>query len=350
MAGIGGVSYSYPYNYNYSYNSNGLSSSSWTDKANEDAAKLKDSLGISSTESSSSTSSTGKASTAVTASSTNSFLMGYQMALEDLESASEKLMADGKNNVFSKLDQAWNNVANGNGTVDELSKAIDDVVSAVKSFADEYNYTVSYLKKNVGQGSGISNQLESLQRGLPNEKTLKAMGMEVDKNGILQVDESKLKEALVSSAGSYVDEEGKIQSGITFDKSGNMKFDEKGAISADANGKLTVNWEKQGNISLSQGSDTVKDLIGGQYGMADRIGRKATSILDSSVDKILGSEASSKDSETEKTNNSSSSTTYGTSKGSSTMSDSFMQFASFAKSGAYNLSNYYAVSMLNILV
>ncbi len=32
------------------------------------------------------------------------------------------------------------------------------------------------------------------------------------------------------------------------------------------------------------------------------------------------------------------------------MSDSFMQFANFAKSGAFNLSNYYTVGMLNMLV
>lgn len=349
---IGGVSYSYPYNYNYSYNSNGLSSSSWTDKANQETDKLKDSLGLNNTDKTSSTSSTGKASTAVTASSTNSFLMGYQMALEDLESASQKLMADGKNNVFSKLDSAWKDVANGKGTVDGLNKALNDVVSAVKSFADEYNYTVSYLKKNVGQGSGISDQLQSLQRGLPSEKTLKAMGMSIDTNGNLQVDENKLKEALVSTAGSYVDDKGKIQNAITFDKSGNMSIDPNGALSADEKGNLSVDWSKQGSQSLSQGSDMVKELIGGQYGMADRVGRKATSILDSSVDKILGSDNSSNVSDTEKTDSSSSSnkTTYGTSKGSSMMSDSFMQFASFAKSGAFNLSNYYAVSMLNILV
>ena len=42
------------------------------------------------------------------------------------------------------------------------------------------------------------------------------MGMSIDKNGNLQVDENKLREALVSSAGSYVDDEGKIQSGISF--------------------------------------------------------------------------------------------------------------------------------------
>ncbi len=348
---IGGVP-SYSYNYNYSYNSNGLNSSSWTDKANQETEKLKDSLGLNSTDKTNSTSSTGKASTAVTASSTNSFLMGYQMALEDLESASQKLMADGKDNVFSKLDSAWNDVANGKGTVDGLSKAVNDVVSAVKNFADEYNYTVSYLKKNVGQGSGISNQLESLQRGIPNEKTLKAMGMSIDKNGNLQVDENKLREALVSSAGSYVDDEGKIQSGISFDKNGKMSIDANSALKADEKGNLSVDWNKQGRVPLSQGSDMVKELVGGQYGMADRVGGKATAILDSSVDKILGSDASSNVSDTDKTDSSSSSnkTTYGTSKGSSTMSDSFMQFANFAKSGAFNLSNYYAVSMLNILV
>jgi len=294
---VGGVS-GYSYN-DYTYGS-GLSSSSWVDNANKEADKLKESLGIKDTdktESTSSTSSTNKTNTATTASSTSSFLMGYQMALEDLESASGKLQAYSKDNVFSKLETVLNKQAKGEATDEDVSKAMDNVVDAAKDFADKYNYTVSYLKKNIEQGSGISNQLEAFQRSIPNEKTLKAVGMSVDKNGNLQVDEDKMKEA------------------------------------------------------LQKDPSQVKELIGGQFSMADRVGSKATSILDSSIDKILGKEASDS-SDTEKTNSSSSSSSssaFGTSKN-SMMSDSFLQFASFAKSGAYNLSNYYAVSMLNILV
>ncbi len=82
--------------------------------------------------------------------------------------------------------------------------------------------------------------------------------------------------------------------------------------------------------------------------MADRIGNKATAALDSSISSILGSDAPEAEAikEAEKKD----AGTYGSTKKQSTMSDSFLQFASFAKSGAYNLSNYYAVNMLNMLV
>lgn len=342
---IGGISSNYYSTYNnYSYNGySGNGVNTWTDNANKEAEALKESLGIGSTDKTSSTS--NKVSSATTASSATSFLMGYQTALEDLESASQKLQTDSKNNVFSKLDSAWNDVANGKGTKDGLEKALDDVVSAVKDFADKYNYTVSYLKKNTEHGSGVSNQLANLERGLPNEKALKTLGMSIDKNGNLQVDEKKLKEAIVNGVGAYVDDNGDLQNGITFDKSGNMQIDSNGSLKADDKGNLTYTGDK---ASLTHSSDFVKETIGGQYGIADRIGGKATSTLDSSVDKILGSDAPEveaiKDAAKKEAG------TYSTAKKQSQMSDSFLQFASFAKSGAYNLSNYYAVSMLNMLV
>ena len=342
---IGGISSNYYSTYNnYSYNGySGNGVNAWTDNANKETEKLKESLGIDSTDKTGSSS--NKTNSATTASSASSFLMGYQTALEDLESVSEKLQTDSKNNVFSKLDSAWNDVANGKGTKEGLEKALNDVVSAVKDFADKYNYTVSYLKKNTEHGSGVSNQLENLQRGLPNEKALKTMGMSLDKNGNLQVDEKKLKEALVNGVGAYADENGELKNGITFDKSGNMQIDSNGSLKADDNGNLTYTGDKE---SLMNSSNFVKETIGGQYGMADRIGGKATATLDSSVDKILGSD--SPEAEAIKEASSSTASTYGSAKKASTMSDSFLQFASFARSGAYNLTNYYSVSMLNMLV
>ncbi len=345
MSAIGGISSNYYSTYNnYSYNGySGNGVNTWKDNATQAADKLKETLGIESTDKTGSTS--GKTNSATTAGSASAFLMGYQTALEDLESVSNKLKLDSKNNVFSKLDSAWNDVVNGKGTKDGLEKALNDVVSAVKDFADQYNYTVSYLKKNTDHGSGVSSQLENLERGLPTEKALKTLGMSLDKNGNLQVDEKKLKEALVKGAGAYVDEEGKLQNGITFDKSGNMQIDSNSSLKADDSGKLTYTGTKD---ALTQGSDFVKETIGGQYGMADRIGRKATSTLDSSVDKILGSDAP--EAESIKEASKSTASTYGSAKKPSQMSDSFLQFASFAKSGAFNLSNYYTVSMLNMLV
>ncbi len=286
---------------NYSYNGySSLNSTSWKDNAEAEADKLKETLGIDTDKKTDSTSSSDKTSststsnkTATTASNASGFLRGYQTALESLESSSQKLQMTEKNNVFSKLDEVMNKAANGLATDEDVKKAQDEVVSAVQDFVKDYNYAVDYLKQNVEHGSGVSNQLEALQRGIPNEKTLAAVGMSVDKNGRLQVDEDKLREA------------------------------------------------------MEKDPEEVKWLIGGQYGMADRVGNKATSSLDTSVDKILGSDAPEAEEIKKATSNS---TTYGSAKKQSTMSDSFQQFASFAKSGAYNLSNYYAVSMLNILV
>ncbi len=102
--------------------------------------------------------------------------------------------------------------------------------------------------------------------------------------------------------------------------------------------------------ALQKDPELVKDLLGGQFGMAERAGDKATQILDMSVNEIMGGSTASSDSTSSSTSSSSSSVSGTTSSSKSTMSDSFRQFANFARSGAYNLSNYYAVSMLNILV
>lgn len=295
---VSGISSNY-YN-NYSYNGYSSLNTSWKENAEAEADKLKEELGIGSTDktekpssSTSSSSTSGSNKTATTASNASGFLRGYQTALEDLESSSKKLQIYEKDNVFSKLDAVMNKAANGQATDEDVKKAQDNVISAVQDFVKDYNYAVDYLKQNVEHGSGVSNQLEALQRGIPNEKTLKALGMSVDKNGRLQVDEDGLREA------------------------------------------------------LEKDPEEVKWLIGGQYGMADRVGNKATSSLDSSVVSILGNDAPEAEEIKKATSNS---TTYGSAKKQSTMSDSFLQFASFAKGGAYNLSNYYAVSMLNILV
>lgn len=292
VSGVSSNMYGSYYTYDYGYNS-GLDSDSWADSANKKTSELKESLGISD--------STKTGSTATTASSTSGFLMGYQTRLEDLESSASKLQLTEKNNVFSKYDAALASQAKGEEGADtKVSKAADDVVSAVKDLVKNYNDTVSYLKKNSSYGSGISAQMESLKRSIPSEKTLKYLGISVDKSGNLQVDEDELRK------------------------------------------------------TLTKDPQFVKDSMGGQFGIADRLGTKATSILDSSVDKIIGGNGSTSDTSSSSTKSATSSSssvpTYGSSGNASTMSDSFKQFATFARSGAYNLGNYYAVSMLNILV
>ena len=295
---ISGISSSSYGSYTYGGYSSLIYSNSWYDKANEDAEKLKESTG---TKTSSSTSST---STAKAISSTSSFLMEYQTRLEDLEAAAAKLQTSKKDNVFSNYDAVRAEYSktqitgNEDGSVmdKKMSDATDDVVDATKDFIDQLNGTISFLSKNSGHSATVAFQLASLQRTIPSDKALAKIGISVNTKGELSMDEDKFREA------------------------------------------------------LQKDPELVKDLLGGQFGMAERAGDKATQILDMSVNEIMGGSTASSDSTSSSTSSSSSSVSGTTSSSKSTMSDSFRQFANFARSGAYNLSNYYAVSMLNILV
>lgn len=303
---IGGVGsdYNYGYNYDTGYNS-GNSYETWVKDANSKAEELKDQLGVkdkdstSSTSGTSGTSSSYKPSGSNTVSSGAGYLRGYQVALEDLEEASYALQMDNKDNVFAKYEEALAaaDKAAKDGNADAIKKAQENVektfgnmVTAIEKFAKEYNNTLSFLENNNGATATAAEDLAGFKRGVTTDKALKTIGLSKDKDGYLSVDEDKLKE------------------------------------------------------TLEQGYGLVKEVVGGQYGMADRVGRRASSILDSPVDKILGTNSSSK---TESTSGSGSSTS--TAKAASnkaSMPDSMTSFANFARSGAYNLTNYYAVGML----
>ena len=137
MSSVSGIT---NYNY-YDYNSWQSTSSSWTDKANSETEKLKESLGIKDTGSTGSTSSSSQS-----AGSVSGFLLGYQTRLEDLESAAGKLQFYQKDNVLDKFDKALADVAANpeNGTA-SATKAQDDVISAVGDLVKKYNDTISNL-------------------------------------------------------------------------------------------------------------------------------------------------------------------------------------------------------------
>ncbi|MEH2928787.1 flagellar filament capping protein FliD [Candidatus Ventrimonas sp. KK005] len=301
--GVNGVSSSYGYGYGYgSYQNSGINSSSWYDKASADAEKLKEDLD-SKTNSSSSSSSSSSTTTTKATSSTSAFLIEYQTRLEDLEASAAKLQTSKKDNVFSKYEAALaeaskTQIVGDDGTITnkELDDAANAVVDATKDFINQLNGTISYLSKNVGHSATVAFQLAGLKRTIPSDKALAKIGISVDTKGNLKMDEDKFREAL----------------------------------------------EKDPNL--------VKDLLGGQFGMAERAGDKATSILDMSVDDIMDTQTSSSDTSNSSSSSSSSSASASASASKSMMSDSFRQFALFAKSSPYNLSNYYAVSMLNLLV
>lgn len=256
------------------------------------------------------TSSTSSSSGSNSASSvsTSSFLLNYKQKLTDLESASAKLQAGTKDNVYSKYESALDALSKAD-TEDakkaaqaKVDKAREDIVSAVSDFADKYNNTISFLQSNSNRGAGVARQQASLERALPTEGALKTLGMKVDTTGKLEVDKDALNKALTD--GRY---------------------------------------------------NSVKDTMGGTYGIAQRMGSRATNILDSSIDTVAGSSKTSSTSSTSASSNASKSNNSVSDllsySNDDSMSAYFTSFASFAKSGAYNLSNYYAVGMLlNTLV
>ncbi len=157
----------------------------------------------------------------------------------------------------------------------------DEVVSAVQDLIKGYNSVSSLLESNSGRGTGAAAHLESFNRGLADEKTLKALGITYNKDGDLVLDEDKLKEA------------------------------------------------------LREDFEGTRDLLGGQFGIAEKAAQKSDMALSDSVQRIVNSDLS-----TAQQTSSASSSLQGS------LSDSFKYFANFAKSGPYNLSNYYTVGML----
>ena len=258
------------------------------DEADSSDTKTSSTSGTSSTTGSSSTSSSSSTSTSSTsrASSTSTFLLSYKHNLTSLESASNKLRVGSRNNVFSKYETAMKDLQRASTDEDKaaaqaaVDKAQEDIISAVKDFAKAYNSAVSFLESNSDRSSTVARQLNSLKNALTTEDAMARIGLSFDKSGNLEVDEEKLKK------------------------------------------------------TLNENYNSVKDIMGGQFGLAERAASKASYILDhASVEKIAG--VAEKESKANSISD----------------LDDFEIFSKFALGGAYNLSNYYAVgSMLNTLV
>lgn len=101
--------------------------------------------------------------------------------------------------------------------------------------------------------------------------------------------------------------------GITYNKDGNMELDKEKLVTA-----------------LSEDYEGTKSLISGQFGIAERAGARAESALSDSVQRIVSEDLSKPQ------GNQSQDSDY----------SNFQYFSNFARSGPYNLGNYYAVGML----
>ncbi len=157
----------------------------------------------------------------------------------------------------------------------------DKVVSAVKDLMDGYNSVQSLLEGNASRGIGATAHAQAFGRGMAAEKTLNAIGISYNKDGKMELDEDKLKEAL-----------------------------EK-----DFNG--------------------TKEILGGQFGIAEKVASRTDMALSDSVQRIVSNDlGESTKSET------------AVSKNQSYDRSGYQSFYNFVKSGPYNLGNYYAVGLL----
>lgn len=167
-----------------------------------------------------------------------------------------ELKGTGETNVYTGIDE-------------------DEVVSAVEDLVKSYNSVTDLLEKNSGRGAGTSAHLASFNRGMADDKTLKALGISYDKDGNMQLDKEALKTSLES------DYEG------------------------------------------------TKSLISGQFGVAERVAARADSALSDSVQRIVSNDLTSAAKQNQ-----------------DSYTSNFQYFSNFAKSGPYNLSNFYTVGLL----
>lgn len=157
----------------------------------------------------------------------------------------------------------------------------DEVVSAVKDLVSGYNSVQSLLQDNSGRGIGAAVHAQAFGRGMADEKTLNAVGISYNKDGKLELDEEKLKEALET----------------------------------DFNG--------------------TKSILGGQFGIAEKVAARTDTALSDSVQRIASNDLNG-------------SAKSGTTVGQQQNYDrsGYQSFYNFVRSGPYNLGNYYAVGLL----
>lgn len=210
-------------------------------------------------------------STAEVMKDTVGFLKNYEQKLTDLEQASKDIQITEKGNVFSKYEEAVK-------TSPEMAdKAKEEIINSVKDLADKYNEVTSYLQDNIDRGSAVTSHLQSFQREQFDQKSLNAVGLSYNSKGQLELDEAKLKE------------------------------------------------------SLDEDYTHTKELLGGQYSLAERTAQRTKSALDTSVQRLAGNDITNA-LESRKTSDS--------------QHDYFRYMLNYSKSGSYNMTNFYTVGLL----
>ncbi len=156
----------------------------------------------------------------------------------------------------------------------------------------------------------------------------------------------KAKEEIVSAVDDFVDKYNDVTSYLqkNIDRGGAVashlqsfqreQFDQKSlnavGISYNDKGELELDEDKL-KEALDKDYENTKNLLGGQYSLSERTAQRAKSALDTSVQRLAGNDIT-KVLESGKVNNS--------------QNNYFRYMTNFARSGPYNMTNYYAVGLL----
>lgn len=214
-----------------------------------------------------STGAAGGVKAASTAAQNASYTVTENGFTQSYESASNKISLD-YGRIDAELKGAGQSRVHTGIDVDSLASAVDDLVKG-------YNSVTRLLKDNADRGSGTAARLSSFRRGMADDKTLKALGITHDRDGSLQLDREKLKSAL----------------------------------EADFEG--------------------TRSLIGGQFGIAQRVSSRAESALSDPVQRVVNRDLESAMKSKEEPS-----------------SADFRYISNFARSGPYSMSNFYTVGLL----
>lgn len=115
------------------------------------------------------------------------FLDSYTASMKNLSSAASAV--SGQN--FDKL--LYGTAGAGSVPTDE---AIDKTTAAVEKLVTQFNDTLSLLNKNADRGGGVSTQIERMVQSPTSERSMELIGITTQKDGTLKVDTEKLKTAL----------------------------------------------------------------------------------------------------------------------------------------------------------
>lgn len=119
---------------------------------------------------------------------------------EELEELTEAFMAEGKDSIFE---------------LEETDENKQKVYETVEELLSKYNETI----KNLGKASNVLNEYYKkalMQAASENKDSLESIGISIDKNGSLSVDEEKLKGAGNSKLKEILGSSGDFMSKISF--------------------------------------------------------------------------------------------------------------------------------------